>query len=466
MTNAVKERILNLISRDNEQYQDIVNFFLDYDVNEIEKTLRADKIISNEIPKYKNNDLNFPERLVDLERWISQNHNSQCLNYSNYLERRRNGGKREFFQTVSEAYEFLYKVAPVKRVDGSWLYSLTKHWNDQEYRGLIQIYLEELGLGIRAKNHVCLFENLLTSHGLNQFLVNLGDEYYHQAAVQLALAYASSEFIPEILGFNLGYEQLPLHLLITNYELKELGIDSRYFNLHITIDNYDNGHAKLALESIQKISRRYDDEYEFMKKLKAGFALNDAGLSSNTIIQNLDTEAMVLNILQKKAIIGRHMHNNRCVIANKTTNEWLSDNENVSLFVQVLKDNGWIRLNEDPSNSRFWNMLNDDGKMSGVFSDIEKAFIYDWIAGTESDKFSYQVKPQLIEKFLDMDCIQSSHPNNLESLQHDILGINNIKDQLSKLVLYLSPHYHSQEIGLWSSRKYVEILYPYLATRN
>ncbi len=59
--------------------------------------------------------------------------------------------------------------------------------------------------------------------------MNLPDEYYHQSAIQLALAYAPSDFIPEIAGFNFGYERLPLHLLITNYELKGLGIDSKYF---------------------------------------------------------------------------------------------------------------------------------------------------------------------------------------------------------------------------------------------
>jgi hypothetical protein len=33
----------------------------------------------------------------------------------------------------------------------------------------------------------------------------------------------------------------------------ELGIDSKYFNLHITIDNIDNGHAYKAIKVIEKI---------------------------------------------------------------------------------------------------------------------------------------------------------------------------------------------------------------------
>ncbi len=53
---------------------------------------------------------------------------------------------------------------------------------------------------------------------------DLSDDHYIQGALQLAMAHHADQFLPEIIGFNLGYEQLPLHLLITAYELKELGI--------------------------------------------------------------------------------------------------------------------------------------------------------------------------------------------------------------------------------------------------
>jgi hypothetical protein len=60
----------------------------------------------------------------------------------------------------------------------------------------------------------------------------------------------AEKFLPEVIGFNLGYEQLPLHLLITAYELKELHIDPYYFTLHITVDNADSGHAKQAVDAV------------------------------------------------------------------------------------------------------------------------------------------------------------------------------------------------------------------------
>ena len=70
-----------------------------------------------------------------------------------------------------------------------------------------------------------------------------------QGLIQLALAYNSDQFLPELIGYNLGYEQLPLHLLITAYELNELGIDPYYFTLHVTVDNADSGHARKAWEA-------------------------------------------------------------------------------------------------------------------------------------------------------------------------------------------------------------------------
>ncbi len=113
------------------------------------------------------------------------------------------------------------------------------------------IILEELGMGhisCQSCHHVSgLAESFLK---LNSYAEQLDASYYEQAAVQLALAYAPPEYLPLVIGFNLGYEQLPLHLLITNYELSELGIDPHYFNVHITIDNAHNGHAQKSLSII------------------------------------------------------------------------------------------------------------------------------------------------------------------------------------------------------------------------
>src|SRR5690606_9289206 len=105
---------------------------------------------------------------------------------------------------------------------------LLHRWDDARFAPLIRIYLEELGEGLPDKNHVLLYRKLLASHGCEQ-QDNLSDDHFTQGAIQLSLAHHAADFLPEVIGFNLGYEQLPLHLLITAYELNELGIDPYYF---------------------------------------------------------------------------------------------------------------------------------------------------------------------------------------------------------------------------------------------
>ena len=298
MPTVVKEKILKLIKKDHQNHLEITQFFLDFSISQSAKELKSLQFLENEISSLKEDDCEFPDHIDQLEEWIIKQNKAQCICYGEYIKRRGNGGVREYFSTTSQAYEFLYKIAPTKRVDGAWLYSFTQYWDDPAFRDFIQIYLEELGLGKQKNNHVKLFDNLLFSLGLHQFSMNLSDEYYHQSAIQLALAYASFDFIPEIAGFNLGYEQLPLHLLITNYELKELGIDSNYFNQHITIDNFENGHAQLSINAIKKIAKRYKDQADFLRKVKIGFLLNNRGLSSVQIIKSLNTERVVLDIFK------------------------------------------------------------------------------------------------------------------------------------------------------------------------
>src|SRR5690606_36642652 len=101
----------------------------------------------------------------------------------------------------------------------------------------------------------------------------------------------AADFLPEIVGFNLGYEQLPLHLLITAYELAELDIDPRYFTLHVTIDNRASGHALKALQAVAQTMPTLADKGEFMRRLRLGYRLNDCGLGSEQLIAGFDIEA-------------------------------------------------------------------------------------------------------------------------------------------------------------------------------
>ncbi|MNM03034.1 hypothetical protein D3C81_129960 [compost metagenome] len=328
--------------------------------------------------------------------------------------------------------------------------------------------MEELGLGEPKANHVCIYDDLLRSLGIDNFDLLLEDEYYHHAVVQLALGYAPAEFIPEIIGFNLGYEQLPLHLLISNYELAELGIDSKYFNLHITIDNIDNGHANKAIKVIENIFDKYKDKELFLTKLKRGFALNNHGVGSSNIIKNLNLEDFVLKILKRKALVGQLIHNETREFGCKTINQWLSNPDDVEGLVSHLIDHKWIKFNSNPEQSIFWRLINDEnGKMFGVFTPVERQIIHDWIAGDDhSSNFLTYSKAlnssQRIQDYL----FSYISDGELDALQERIGQSHDLAIKICKLTPFLAPDSHHKSIGLWSTRKYVELLFPYLSSFN
>ena len=463
---AVKEKLLDLLDNNQQSYCDLVSFFLDSNISTPDKERKASIFLKKEIHTLNSSHSNFPSSLGEIHQWIVNNNKIQCHEYQLYKERRNSGAEREYFKNVGQAFEFLIKVAPVKRVDGSWLYSIVHYWNDPVFRDLIQIYIEELGLGRAKSNHVCLFDDLLFNLGLEHFVLELEDEYYHHPAIQLALAYAPPEFIPEIIGFNLGYEQLPLHLLITNYELKELGINSQYFNLHITIDNMDNGHANLSIKALEKIYSKFKDKNSFMNKVKAGFALNNKGLSSLQIIKNLNLEALVLKILKRKALVGNVIHSDKCKLNSKSINEWLSTPNLVEEFVELLIEKQWIKMDQDPEESRFWQLIShEEGKMYGVFNSTEKQIIYDWIAGEHSKKFNLntqKINPADKNDFM----FSYLSDGELEEIQHQISATGNLAMKMNKLLPYLAPHAHHSEIGLWCTQRFVNFLFPFLSDKN
>ncbi|MBV6616485.1 iron-containing redox enzyme family protein, partial [Acinetobacter baumannii] len=441
-------------------------FFLDPDVSSFEKEKKARDFLVKEIDKLEMKEIDFPSDINLIKAWCENDNKKNCQEFQAYLNRRQSGQDREYFKNVAQAFEFLIKVSPTKKVDGAWLYSSVHYWNDPIFHELIITYLEELGLGEPKANHVCIYDDLLRSLGLDSFDLLLEDEYYHQAVVQLALGYAPSEFIPEIVGFNLGYEQLPLHLLISNYELAELGIDSKYFNLHITIDNIDNGHAYKAIKVIEDIYNKYRDKELFLTKLKRGFALNNHWVSSSNIIKNLNTEDFVHRIFKRKALVGQLIHNETKQFECKPINRMLSNPDDIAGLITHLTDHKWIKFNTDPEQSVFWRMINEEnGKMFGVFNPVERQIIHDWIAGSDHSSnflaYSRELKnSQRIQDYL----FSYISDGELDALQERVQQSNDLAIKICKLTPFLAPDSHHKSIGLWSTRKYVELLFPYLGT--
>ncbi|TLX59160.1 iron-containing redox enzyme family protein [Stutzerimonas nosocomialis] len=319
-----------------------------------------------------------PQGLID---WIERHTAEVGQQYQAYLQSRAAGAPRRYFRNKSHALHFLQGVAPTKLVDGAWLYGLLQHWNDPRFTALIQTYLEELGDGLPEKNHVVLYRKLLASQGCEDWQ-SLDDEHFVQGAIQLSLAEHAEHFLPEVIGFNLGYEQLPLHLLITSYELTELGIDPYYFTLHVTVDNASSGHARKAVQGVHAAWPQVGDSKAFYRRVANGYRLNDLGASTLSVIANFDLDREVLKVFEKKSAVGQFVHSDYCRFAGRTVNQLLANPALIPEFLQTLEQRGWIKRNEDPRNSRFWGLIQgEQAEMFGVFSAQEQQLIHDWIAG-------------------------------------------------------------------------------------
>ena len=319
-----------------------------------------------------------------LQVWMQAGAQRATAGYGQYLDQRKAGAPRRYFSNRAHALHFLRAVAPTKLVDGAWLYGLLKHWRNPRFADLLRTYLEELGEGAADKNHVVIYRALLSRYSLNPD-GHLDDELYTQGVIQLALACNAEDFLPEVIGFNLGYEQLPLHLLITGYELNELGLDPYYFTLHVTVDNVDSGHARRAVQAVQDNMPRLGDAVDFWRRVKQGYQLSNAGPGSTAVVDGFNIEREVIRIFSQKSAAGRGAHSDYCRVAGRHVNDWLARTEDVPEFLAALQKTGWIKLGAPVKDSRFWNLLQGArAEMFGVFSAYELQVIHDWIRGDAS----------------------------------------------------------------------------------
>lgn len=346
---------------------------------------QARQFLDNQLQKTTPHLTDLPDNPAHLEAHILRNNAATARAYGDYLQTRKQGQARRYFSNRAHALYFLRNVAATKLVDGAWLYGTLKLQHDPRMHELVRTYLEELGNGQPEQNHVLIYKELLARQDI-QDVESLPADHFLQGTLQLALGQLTDEYLPEVIGYNLGYEQLPLHLLITTYELAELGLDPHYFRLHITIDNASTGHARRAARALLDNLPGDSRNQEFYRRAKRGYQLNEFGTSSTQTIKSFNIDNELCRILEEKAIVARHMHSDFCRIEGRTVNEWLSRSGEIPGLLDALQKTGWILRHQDPGDSRFWRLIESNrAPMFGVFSDYELQLLHDWIAGEWQD---------------------------------------------------------------------------------
>lgn len=431
---------------------------------------RSRAYLTQQLEKAASCDSDLPENLDELQAWSDTHTRQVGEQYRQYLKARKDGRDRRYFTNKSHALYFLMGVAPTKLVDGAWLHGLLQQWRDPRFLPLIQTYLEELGDGIAEKNHVVIYKKLLAAHGCLSW-DSSSDAHFVQGAIQLALGQHTGNFLPEVIGYNLGYEQLPLHLLISAYELNELGIDPYYFTLHVTIDNAATGHARHAVQAVFEALPHFSEKQAFYRRVVNGYKLNTLGASTNTVISQFDLEQELIAVLTAKAGVGAQLHSDYCKIAGKTVNTWLSEPDQLPLFIEALQQHGWILRHQDPQASRFWKLIQgDQAQMFGVFTAYEKQVIYDWIAGDSAPKsdarpISFRARQGLARSMTSSDFTGHTTPRHddfdedLRLLEQKLAGALSKDDAMALLIKLASPAHHHTAPGLMATRAFARLLH-------
>jgi hypothetical protein len=423
----------------------------------------------------------LPEALWELPGWIQGRAETVGISYREYLNARKNGAPRRYFGSKSHALYFLKGVAPTKLVDGAWLYGTLPRWENPDFHPLIKTYLEELGDGVPDKNHVTLYRRLLAAHGCEHW-ESLRETHFVQGAIQLALAYNADQFLPEVIGYNLGYEQLPLHLLITSYELNELGIDPYYFTLHVTVDNAGSGHAHKAVLALRKLMTQSSDPAAFFRRVLDGYRLNELGACTTSVIAAFDLEAELVEIFTAKAAVGRNMHSDYCRVAGRSINDWLGEPKQIPAFLAAMEDAGWIKRGEEVGNSRFWRLIQGErAEMFGVFSNYEQQVLRDWIqtprdadASQRTTRvLSHRARQRTLDT-LNQHAGRNGYPERglirrhaagsrqgdaeLRELEEKVAAAAGKPEAMAMLARLMSPSVHHTAIGLMATRMYSQLL--------
>lgn len=447
---------------------------------------QARQFLKRQLATVRDMPTSMPNDIRALPAWIARNTERTGSAYQQYLAARKCGAPRRYFHNKAHALYFLKTVAPTKLVDGAWMYGLLTRWNDIDFVDLIRIYLEELGDGVSSKNHVVLYRKLLETYGCEQWQA-LDNTHFIQGAIQLTLGYDAEHFLPELIGYNLGYEQLPLHLMITAYELNELGIDPYYFTLHITVDNSVTGHAHKALQGLQNLMPRVGDAAAFYRRVMDGYKLNDLGANTTSVIASFDLQRELVSILATKSTVGKHMHSDYCRIGGRTINDWLASPASIPELLHKFQTSGWIKRGEDPENSRFWRLIQSErAEMFGVFTEYEQQILHDWIAmappslaassataatphivshrarrkaldAIEEKRGETQQRHDFRQQFKGSEDSQG-YSSELRLLEQKLQTLNGKEEVMRYLISLMSPANHHTASGLMATRIYSELL--------
>lgn len=396
-----------------------------------------------------------------LNNFIHNEVDRVTVQWQQYLKRRKVGGPREMFRDADEAKRWLVQVAPLKYIDGSWLGHIHKTTTKFAYRhitkGAWQVLSEELGDGDLDKNHVYVYKQLMSKIGVDlpsadaedfTHLVATDQPHVWKAAIsQLLISLFPNEFLPEILGFNMHFELLTLDTMLAAKELREVNIDPYYFLLHITIDNGDTGHTRLAVETVIKyltfVQSTEGDvaAHRAWRRVQAGYTLSKF-LPSDKFCNDIDLPLNmrgpfvkdVIEIFQAKSTAANRLHDDcPARIGGKAINVWLEPETfknsewQLEFLTCLSKARPWVYKGNSDRSKLVQQML-WGGRMFGAFTHSEVMTIRNWIDSLDSKShqhywyFTFQT-PNTLASASGKSNIRVDYPASTADLLNEATGL-------------------------------------------
>jgi len=208
--------------------------------------------------------------LQGMEEWLELRSRNRAEEFRQYQQGRQQSAPRRHFATLAQARRFLCVQAPGLLVEGAWLHTVLDHWRQAAYMPLVKLYLDYLGKGVPAANHVAQVRQVLAVQACSTWQ-DLEDSGFVQGAIRLALASTGERYLPELLGYQLAVPDQPAAQPSILHELAELGIALPPPPQSDTI----------VLNVLRLIlGAEPENAAELMQRLELGYALGRIGLQT------------------------------------------------------------------------------------------------------------------------------------------------------------------------------------------
>ncbi|MGA2191510.1 MAG: iron-containing redox enzyme family protein [Steroidobacteraceae bacterium] len=332
---------------------------------------------------------------------------------------RQNAAKPQQFlynNTRADRVKAIIANGPFNQTDGAWLRHAANAGPLSEVRELLfTVWSDEVGNGDPLLSHSNLYTTLLQTLGAHfpdtssrEYVDDprLSESTFVQPVFELAISEHSDEFYPEILGMTLFLEWEVLSLVPGVKRLDYFGIDSKFWRMHVGIDNASEGHGAKARQAVQLyLDWAYAEggdagQQEAWRRIWRGFVAFD--VADYNVFKSFEKDGGAPLVLEDEKArhtqtpedrvvetIGRKLHYGslnhlRRQLGTNRINDLFDD---PILFLDELSRSSWIVPGKSDQSRLISYLTTFDGPMYEVFAKEDlaawKAWI-DWL-GREGD---------------------------------------------------------------------------------